>query len=170
MTASDVPQEFQARQPVSEAFNAASASAVAGLVVSAAQNCLQKHKAGAMGVFSRTGGTIAIFTLIGGLFAYSDASLANFRHKEDGWNGAAGGCAAGLVMGAASRSMPLMAGSCAGLGALVGSFQAAGGTMLNKQGIRPELRNIDPENNDSPLKTFSQERRFRFFKKTPETE
>ena len=73
-------------------------------------------------------------------------------------------------MGAASRSMPLMAGSCAGLGALVGSFQAAGGDMLNRQGIRPEVRNIDPENNDSPLKTFSQERRFLFFKKTPESE
>lgn len=73
-------------------------------------------------------------------------------------------------MGAASRSMPLMAGSCAGLGVLVGSFQAAGGTMLNKSGIRPEIRNIDPESSDSPLKAFTQERRFRFFKNVPESE
>ena len=66
--------------------------------------------------------------------------------------------------------MRVLAGSCSGLGELVGSFQSAGGNMLNRQGIRPEVRNIDPENNDSPLKTFSQERRFRFFKKTPESE
>lgn len=54
--------EFQVRQPVNEAFNAAAASAAVGLLVSAVQNSLQKHKAGAMGIFSRTGGTIAIFS------------------------------------------------------------------------------------------------------------
>lgn len=59
---SEVPKEFQVRQPVNEAFNAAAASAAVGLLVSAVQNSLQKHKAGAMGIFSRTGGTIAIFS------------------------------------------------------------------------------------------------------------
>ena len=60
--------------------------------------------------------------------------------------------------------MPLMAGSCAGLGALVGTFQAAGGSLLNTRGYRPELRNIDSDDKESPLKTFSHERRHRFFK------
>ena len=59
---SEAPKEFQVRQPVNEAFNAAAASAAVGLLVSAVQNSLQKHKAGAMGIFSRTGGTIAIFS------------------------------------------------------------------------------------------------------------
>lgn len=58
----DEPVQYQTRSPVGEAFNAAAASAVAGLVMSAAQNSLQKHKAGAAGVFSRTGGTIALFS------------------------------------------------------------------------------------------------------------
>ena len=39
--------------------------------------------------------------LVGGAFAYADATAANMRRKEDGWNGAVGGCAAGLVVGAA---------------------------------------------------------------------
>lgn len=108
---------------------------------------------------------------VGGLFAYASASLANYRQKEDGYNGAAGGCAAGLVLGAAgmycirltlARSVPVMAGSCAGLGALVGSFQAAGSSLVNGLPLLPNgAEKADPE---SPLLASTQERRARFFK------
>lgn len=53
---------FHQRSPVGDAFNAGSAGAVVGLLVSAVQNSLQKHHAGAMGIFTRTGGTIALFS------------------------------------------------------------------------------------------------------------
>lgn len=36
----------------------------------------------------------------GGMFGFADAAVANFRGTDDPINGAAGGCAAGLVMGA----------------------------------------------------------------------
>lgn len=60
MSAEEEPV-FHVRSPVGYAFNAASLGAVVGLVVSAVQNSLQKHHSGAMGVFSRTGRTIAMF-------------------------------------------------------------------------------------------------------------
>lgn len=62
MSESDAPQEFKVRQPINETFNAGAVSALVGLAVSAVQNSLQKHKAGAMGVFTRTGSTIALFS------------------------------------------------------------------------------------------------------------
>ena len=51
---------FHKRQPVNETFNAGLAGAGVGLLASAVQNSLQKHKAGALGIFTRTGGTIAL--------------------------------------------------------------------------------------------------------------
>lgn len=62
MTASEPSEMFHVRQPVNEAFNTGIASAGVGLLASAVQNSLQKHKAGAMGIFTRTGGTIALFS------------------------------------------------------------------------------------------------------------
>ncbi|WFC99441.1 hypothetical protein MYAM1_002185 [Malassezia yamatoensis] len=154
---------FHDRSPLSDAFKASSVGAVVGLVTSAVQNSLQKHHSGAMGVFTRTGSTIALFTLVGGAFAYADATAANMRRKDDGWNGAVGGCAAGLVVGAASRSIPMIGGSCVGLGGIVGTFQAAGNTMLNEKLIKPQpVEKLDPS---SPLLGTTQERRSRFFKK-----
>ncbi|WFD24312.1 hypothetical protein MEQU1_003011 [Malassezia equina] len=166
MTASEPSTMFHKRQPVNETFNAGLAGAAVGLLASAVQNSLQKHKAGAMGIFTRTG------AFVGGLFTFASASLANFRQKEDGYNGAAGGCAAGLVVGAASMlcnayllagSVPVMAGSCVGLGALVGTFQAAGSTLVNGSTVPPKAltEKADPE---SPLLASTQERRARFFK------
>jgi len=55
-----------------------------------------------------------------------------------------------------------MAGSCVGLGALVGSFQAAGSSLVNGSPLLPSTaEKADPE---SPLLASTQERRTRFFK------
>ncbi|KAI3626716.1 hypothetical protein CBS14141_000717 [Malassezia furfur] len=126
MSAEEEPV-FHVRSPVGSAFNAASLGAAVGLVVSAVQNSLQKHHSGAMGVFSRTGRTIAMF----------------------------------------SRSIPMIGGSCVGLGGLLGTFQAAGSTMLNERLLKPKpVERLDKEN---PLLGSTQERRARFFKQ-PQTE
>lgn len=66
---------------------------------------------------------------MGGIFSYTDATVANFRQKDDAINGAVGGCAAGLVLGAAARSVPMMFGGCASLAALIGTFDAAGKSL-----------------------------------------
>lgn len=56
-----------------------------------------------------------------------------------------------------------MAGSCVGLGALIGTFQAAGSTLVNGSTAQPKAltEKADPE---SPLLASTQERRARFFK------
>lgn len=97
------PEPFSSKSAFSNGMNAAATSAAAGVLVSAVQNSVQRHDKGALGVFTRTGSTIALFTAMGGVFAYTDAAVANIREKNDSFNGAAGGCAAGLVAGASSE-------------------------------------------------------------------
>lgn len=53
---------FHERSAINEALNAGAVSAAAGLFMSALQNSVQRHSAGAMGIFTRTGGTIALFS------------------------------------------------------------------------------------------------------------
>lgn len=60
-----------------------------GTFVSAIQNSLHKHNEGARGVFTRTGGTIGLFTAMGAGFTLVDSSVANFRETDDAWNGVA---------------------------------------------------------------------------------
>lgn len=63
-------------------------SGFVGLVVSSIQNSLARHDHGAMGVFTRTGGTIALFAAMGTAFTATDAIAANMREKDDALNGA----------------------------------------------------------------------------------
>ncbi|KAF8941936.1 hypothetical protein BGZ52_013062, partial [Haplosporangium bisporale] len=52
---------FHAKAPLKEGLQAASIGAGVGLLVSAVQNSIGTHSAGATGVFARTGNTIGIF-------------------------------------------------------------------------------------------------------------
>ncbi|UZJ55907.1 hypothetical protein CBS101457_005227 [Exobasidium rhododendri] len=117
---------FIERTTINDGMSAAATSAFAGTLVSAVQNSLSTHSEGAKGIFTRSGGTIALFTAMGGVFSFTDSFVANTRRKNDALNGAAGGCAAGLVAGAGARSIPMMVGSCAALATLIGTFDAAG--------------------------------------------
>lgn len=49
---------------------------------------------------------------MGGSFAFTEAAVANTRGKDDAWNGAAGGCAAGFLAGI--RGMSYLCTSLAG--------------------------------------------------------
>ena len=57
-----VTETFSERSPFADGMTAAGASAGAGLFVSAIQNSVQSHNKGALGVFTRTGSTIALFS------------------------------------------------------------------------------------------------------------
>lgn len=56
------PEAFTARSAVDAGMSAALITGGAGTFTSAIQNSLTTHKAGAMGVFTRTGKTIALFS------------------------------------------------------------------------------------------------------------
>ncbi|WWC86895.1 uncharacterized protein L201_001774 [Kwoniella dendrophila CBS 6074] len=104
-------------------------SAGVGLLVSAVQNALDKHNAGAMGIVTRTGGTIGFFAAMGFSFSFVQAITANIRETDDALNGAAGGCAAGFLAGVRAKSLPMAFGACAGMGTLIGTFNAAGNAL-----------------------------------------
>ncbi|WWD21499.1 hypothetical protein CI109_105985 [Kwoniella shandongensis] len=104
-------------------------SAGVGLLVSAVQNALESHNAGALGIFTRTGGTIGFFAAMGFSFSFTQAITANIRETDDALNGAAGGCAAGFLAGVRARSFPIAVGACAGMGTLIGTFSAAGNSL-----------------------------------------
>ncbi|KZO98384.1 hypothetical protein CALVIDRAFT_535469 [Calocera viscosa TUFC12733] len=127
-------------------------SAGVGLVVSSVQNALETHGKGAAGVLTRTGGTIGFFAAMGAVFSYTEASIANARAKNDAWNGAAGGCAAGFLAGVRARSIPTAVASCAIIGGFIGMFDLTGRSLTG--GVQdfegPEQR---------------EERRLAFFKK-----
>jgi hypothetical protein len=104
--ADDEPSAYIDRAALNDGMNGAGISAFGGLLVSSVQNSTQKHNRGAMGIFTRTGSTIALFTAMGGIFSFTDSFVANTRRKDDALNGAAGGCAAGLVAGASGEWTP----------------------------------------------------------------
>jgi len=120
---------FTPNAPTSAAFNAGLQGAGVGFLVSSVQNSLQKHNKGAMGVFTRTGGTIGVFAAAAATFTYVDQTLANLRETNDALNGASGGCAAGFLMGVRQGNLPAAFGGCLAVGALIGTFDAAGGSF-----------------------------------------
>ncbi|KAF7722597.1 hypothetical protein EC973_002910 [Apophysomyces ossiformis] len=102
-----------------------------GLVVSAMQNTVQKHGEGAKGVFTRTGGTIALFAAMGGVFSLGECVAKDIRGEDDAVNAAIGGCAAGLVAGIKStrsaHSIGKMCLACAGIGGTMFAYEYSGG-------------------------------------------
>ncbi|KAH9486993.1 hypothetical protein JR316_0001059 [Psilocybe cubensis] len=117
---------FDAKSPVQEASRIALQGAAVGLVLSSVQNALGTHSHGAMGVVTRTGGTIGFFAAMGAAFKFTETYVANERQKNDALNGAAGGCAAGFLAGLRSRSLPMALGGCAFLGLAIGGFDYTG--------------------------------------------
>ncbi|KAI6047684.1 hypothetical protein EDC04DRAFT_2619514 [Pisolithus marmoratus] len=113
---------FEPKSPIRNATTVAYQAAAVGALVSVLQNALSSHKAGALGVLTRTGGTIGMFTAMG-------ASIC----KDDAFNGVVGGCAAGFLAGIRTRSLPMALGSCAVAGAAMGTFDYAGTTCWKKQ-------------------------------------
>jgi len=141
---------YEAKTPVASAASVALKAGAVGFFVSSLQNALQKHSYGAMGVFTRTGGTIGFFAAMGATFAFTEAFVANQRQKNDSLNGAIGGCAAGFLAGIKRRSLPLAIGTCAVLGAVVGGFDYTG-QMTGDQTSREEKRKRFFKNPPKPL-------------------
>ncbi|BGP39200.1 hypothetical protein JCM10450v2_003155 [Rhodotorula kratochvilovae] len=125
-----LPKAYTPTGAFAPAFNASLTGAGVGLFVSAIKNSLETHNKGAMGVFSRTGWVIGYFASAGFAYSYVNHSVANLIESRDsGVAGAAGGCAAGFIMGMRGGSLPSAVGMCAFTGALVGTYDLAGGQL-----------------------------------------
>ncbi|KAI6008235.1 hypothetical protein F5J12DRAFT_905303 [Pisolithus orientalis] len=139
----DVPSSpadnfYEPKSPIRNATTVAYQAAAVGALVSVLQNALSSHKAGALGVLTRTGGTIGMFTAMGTIFAFTEATVANERQKDDAFNGVVGGCAAGFLAGIRTRSLPMALGSCAVAGAAMGTFDYAGQLAGERKQVREE--------------------------------
>lgn len=110
---------YRPKDAVGLAIESTLITGAAGLTVSAIQNTLTKQNVSGWGVFTRSGGTIAVFGVLlllstiaaprdgltgsiaamGGTYGFSKAAAANLREKNDSWNPAIGGFLAGGVLG-----------------------------------------------------------------------
>lgn len=79
---------FTPKEVAPTTFRVGLQSGFVGLIVSSIQNTLARHDKGAMGIFTRTGGTIGLFAVMGTAFAATDAVASNVREKDDAINGA----------------------------------------------------------------------------------
>ncbi|KAI0048365.1 hypothetical protein FA95DRAFT_1470552, partial [Auriscalpium vulgare] len=141
---------YEERPTISYAATVGLQAGLVGAFVSSVQNALGSHSHGAAGFLSRSGGTIGFFAAMGATFAATESAVANTREKQDYLNGVAGGCAAGFLAGIRARSLPVAVGSCALIGAAVGTFDYAGNSLRG----------------DTAKLSF-EEKRKRFFKQHP---
>ncbi|KAF2758156.1 hypothetical protein EJ05DRAFT_510980 [Pseudovirgaria hyperparasitica] len=100
-----------------------------GTFIAAAQNTLTKQNVGALGTFRVYGGTIGTFTAAGAFYAFTHASTANLREKDDSWSKAVGGFFAGSVLGLRNRSLPHTLGYGSGLAVILAVFDYTGGSL-----------------------------------------
>ncbi|KAF2169651.1 hypothetical protein M409DRAFT_20064 [Zasmidium cellare ATCC 36951] len=120
---------YQPKDALGAAIKATMVTGAAGTFISTIQNTLTKQNVGAFGIFTRTGGTIAVFAAMGGAYEFTKTASANLRQKDDTYNTAIGGFFSGTMLGLRFRSAPAVIGYGSGLAILLAAFQYTGGTL-----------------------------------------
>ncbi|KAK1993781.1 Tim17/Tim22/Tim23 family protein [Colletotrichum falcatum] len=134
---------FHRKDAIKAAITASTALGGAGFFIAAIQNALQKQNVGAMSVFTRSGGIIAIMAMGGGAYGFTQSAMANLREKEDAWNTATAGFVAGSILGMTTRRMPVVLGLGAAFGAWQGVFQLTGGRLRGWSEDKSEFGEMD---------------------------
>ncbi|MCJ1364214.1 hypothetical protein MMC16_003323 [Acarospora aff. strigata] len=120
---------YQPKDAIASSIKSTMITGAAGAFVSAIQNTLTKQNVTGWGVFTRTGGTIAVFAAMGGTYEFAKTASANLREKNDSWNPTIGGFLAGTMMGLRFRTVPSVLGYGAGLAVLLGTFDYTGAAL-----------------------------------------
>ncbi|WYZ34188.1 hypothetical protein EsH8_I_000464 [Colletotrichum jinshuiense] len=120
---------FHPKDAIKASITAAGALGATGFFMAAVHNALQKQNVGAMSVFTRSGGIIAVMTIGGGAYGFTQSAMANLRQKDDAWNTATAGFVAGSILGLTTKRMPVVLGLGAAFGAWQGVFQVTGGRL-----------------------------------------
>ncbi|KAF3067373.1 NADH-ubiquinone oxidoreductase 21.3 kDa subunit [Daldinia childiae] len=113
----------------------------AGLITSAVQNSLAKRNVGVWGVFSRTGGTVAMFTALGTVYTFSKDAAANLREKDDTLNVTIASFLGGATIGLKTGRMPQILGFGAAFSIIMSAFEYTGGSL--RGGSRAEVSSMD---------------------------
>ncbi|CZT23415.1 probable NADH-ubiquinone oxidoreductase 213 kDa subunit [Ramularia collo-cygni] len=120
---------YHAKDAIGQAIKATLITGGAGLFISTIQNTLTRQNVGMMGVFTRTGGTVAVFAAMGGAYSFTSAASANLRQKDDTWNAAVGGLFSGTMLGLRFRSAPAVLGYGSAMAVVLSAFQFTGGRL-----------------------------------------
>lgn len=120
---SDGERTYQPQDAIANSVQALSVTGGAGIFISAIQNSLARQNVSAWGVFTRTGGTAALFgksqgqhfqdvvrltknaASMGGVYGFAKTASANLREKNDPYNNALGGFFAGSLVGLRSTKL-----------------------------------------------------------------
>ncbi|TVY49210.1 NADH-ubiquinone oxidoreductase 21.3 kDa subunit [Lachnellula occidentalis] len=121
--------QYHPKDAIKEAVTASMITGSAGAFISAVQNTLTKRNHGPWGVFTRTGSTIAVFTIMGGAYEFTKNAAANLREKDDSWNPALGGLLAGAVMGLKRGTTPSVMGFGAMTAVIMGTYDYTGAAL-----------------------------------------
>ncbi|GAB7356365.1 hypothetical protein MBLNU459_g7150t1 [Dothideomycetes sp. NU459] len=121
--------QYHPKDAIGASIKATMITTGAGAFVSTIQNTLTKQNVGAMGMFSKTGSTIAVFGAMGGAYEFTKIAAANLRQKDDSWNPAIGGFFAGSMLGLRFRTAPAVLGYGAALAVVLGAFNYTGGKL-----------------------------------------
>ncbi|RKP37342.1 hypothetical protein BJ085DRAFT_12222, partial [Dimargaris cristalligena] len=105
-----------------EAIKAVGWGTFTGFSVSAYLNSIQKHNAGAAGLFTRTGYVMPWLAALGGIYAATEGITSNVREEDDFWNAGLAGCVAGGLAGSRRKSISMMAGGCFVVGTTMGAY------------------------------------------------
>ncbi|KAJ4348500.1 uncharacterized protein N0V89_009876 [Didymosphaeria variabile] len=106
---------------------------VAGAIFAGVQNTLRKQNVGAMGIITRSGGIIAVFTGVGVLYQFTKDATANLRQKDDTYGEALAGFMGGTAVGG---SIPMVLGAGATFGVATAAFRYTNG--LNGYAIKED--------------------------------
>ncbi|KAF7845706.1 hypothetical protein BT93_L1079 [Corymbia citriodora subsp. variegata] len=120
---------YQPKDAIGATIKATLVTGAAGTFISAIQNTLTKQNVGAFGVFTRTGGTIAVFAAMGGAYEFTKTASANLRQKDDTWNAAYAGFASGTMLGLRFRSAPAVVGYGSLVAVVLSAFTYTGGRL-----------------------------------------
>ncbi|KAI0165201.1 NADH-ubiquinone oxidoreductase 213 kDa subunit [Hypoxylon sp. FL1284] len=113
----------------------------AGFMTSAVQNSLAKTNVGSMGVFTRTGSTIATFTALGAVYTFSKDAAANLREKDDTLNETIAAFLGGATIGLRTGRIPQILGFGAAVSVIMTAFEYTGGSL--RGGPRTEVPGMD---------------------------
>ncbi|EQB47261.1 NADH-ubiquinone oxidoreductase 21.3 kDa subunit [Colletotrichum gloeosporioides] len=141
--AGDHDDTYHPKDAIKTAIKSSVALGGAGFFLAAITNALQKQNVGAMSVFTRSGGIIAVMTLGGGAYGFTQTAMANLREKDDAWNSATAGFFAGSILGLTTKRMPLVLGLGAGFAAWQGVFALTGGRLWINRADRPDEEEFD---------------------------
>ncbi|KAI0122706.1 hypothetical protein F4814DRAFT_218612 [Daldinia grandis] len=132
---------FHQHDAIKSGIKGALIGGAVGFVTSAVQNSLAKRNVGAWGIFSRTGGTVAMFTALGTVYTFSKDAAANLREKDDTLNVTIASFLGGATIGLKTGRMPQVLGFGAAFSIIMSAFEYTGGSLAG--GSRAEVSSMD---------------------------